>query len=153
MKYLFVVDVQREFAKKNKETYDKCIDYIEQAGNSGEYDEIIAVMYKASDEFINMKRLVEWDMLHEVEPLDFIPDRVFYLCGYSVMQYPILNRNDEVDIIGADTDACVLSACFHLFDIGCNMRILTDYLWSSGGEEMHEAGLKIMRRQFGKAVV
>ena len=33
-----------------------------------------------------------------------------------------------------------------------NFRILADGCWSSGGKEMHQHGLAIMKRQFNKAL-
>ena len=51
-----------------------------------------------------------------------------------------------------DTDACVLSTCFDLFNMDTNFRILANGCWSSGGVEMHEHGLAVMRRQFNRAL-
>ena len=73
--------------------------------------------------------------------------------GKLLKEYPRVSHLDQIDIIGFDTDACVLSAAFDVFNLGCNMRILTDLCWSSGGKKMHEAGLLVMKRQFGKACV
>lgn len=154
MKYLLVVDVQKEFVKdrQGQKIYDKCLSYIASAHDNG-YNAVIAAVYKADGEFVNMKRLVKWDDMHRIENLDFIPDQMCMHSGYSISDYPYVTHLDQIDIIGFDTDACVLSACFHVFDMGCNMRILTDLMWSSGGKKMHEAAIAIMERQFGKAVV
>ena len=152
MNILLAVDVQREFVKDEvgESIYKKCIDYINE--HAHEYDCVFAAVYQNGDN-PNMQRLVGYNELKSVTPLEFISDRVCYHSGYSIKQYPELTHDDNVDIIGFDTDACVLSAAFRVFDIGCGMRLLTDFMWSSGGEEFHDAGLTVMKRQFGKAVI
>lgn len=151
-KYLLVVDVQKEFVKDKQgmKIYQKCLDYIAMAHDN--YNAVIAAVYVNRDN-PNMQRLVEWDECKQIDMLEFIPDAQFVHSGYSIKEYPYVQRTDTVDIIGFDTDACVLSACFHVFDLGCDMHILTNLMWSSGGKKMHEAGLAIMHRQFGKAVM
>lgn len=151
-RYLLVVDVQKEFVKDKQgaKIYEKCLSYIESMRDT--YTAVVAAVYLNKDN-PNMQRLLGWDDCKNIKVLDFIPDAQFVHSGYSIKEYPYVTRTDTVDIIGFDTDACVLSACFHIFDMGCDMNILTEFMWSSGGKKMHEAGLAIMRRQFGKAVV
>ena len=153
MRYLLVVDVQKEFVKDEigKRIYKNCVRYVQQAKAKG-YDRVLAAVYKNSEKFQNMDRLVQWSDMMNIQGIEFAADDVFTHSGYSIMRYPRLTQLDRVDVIGFDTDACVLSACFDLFNIGCNLRIIVSGCWSSGGEKMHEAGLMVMRRQFGKAV-
>ena len=152
MKYLLVVDLQSEFVKdkQGQKIYDNCLNYI--AMHHNEYNAILAAVYQNKGN-VNMDRLVDWNECKTVKALDFVPDAIYYHGGYSIKEYPYVNVGDTIDIIGFDTDACVLSACFHVFDLGCNMRILSDLCWSSGGKKMHEAGLNIMKRQFKNAVI
>lgn len=152
MNVLLVVDVQKEFVKDKfgEKIYAKCIDYINAQYKS--YSYILAAVYKNEDN-PNMQRLVDYNECKDITPLDFVPDQVVYHSGYSITQYPCVSKVDNIDIIGFDTDACVLSAAFHVFDLGCQMRLLTDLMWSSGGKKFHEAGLTVMKRQFGKAVI
>ena len=152
MKYLLVVDLQKEFVKdkQGKKIYDSCLDYIATRGR--DYNAVLAAVYVNKDNY-NMKRLLGWTEMERPQSLEFVPDASFSHSGYSIKEYPSVTPMDQIDIIGFDTDACVLSAAFDIFNIGCNMRILTNLCWSSGGKKMHEAGLTIMRRQFGSAVV
>lgn len=152
-KYLLVVDVQREFVKDKtgEKVYQKCLDYIASAHNAG-YTAVIAAVYKQSDNFVNMDRLLSWNDVKEPMALDFVPDAMFCHAGYSIKEYPSVTAVDMIDIIGFDTDACVLSAAFDVFNIGCNMRILSNLCWSSGGAKLHKAALMIMERQFGEAL-
>ena len=153
-KFLFVVDLQQEFAKswKGKQIYKKALQYIIK--NRSNYLYIYAAIYQ-QDRFIfsNMEDKLNWDGCQSVAPLEFEYDRAFYHSGYSINEYPNFTKDDTVDVVGFDTDACVLSACFHLFDMDCNLRILTDYIYSSGGNIIHKAALDIMKRQFGKCLI
>ena len=151
MRYLLVVDVQKEFVKdkKGEKIYKDCLDYI--SNEASQYDAILAAVYVNKDN-PNMKRLLKWEECKHIQNMDFIPDAAYYHSGYSIKEYPHVHAGDTIDIIGFDTDACVLSACFHVFDLGCNMNILTKLIWSSGGKKMHDAGIAVMKRQFGSAV-
>lgn len=100
----------------------------------------------------NMKRLVDWDGMSDPMDLEYNPDHTYFHSGYSVHNDLIISESDTVDVLGFDTDACVLAACFELFDLKCNFRILSDLRWSSGGEAMHTCGLSVMSRQFGRAL-
>lgn len=152
MKILLVVDLQKEFVKdlKGKQVYVKGLDYIAQ--HRDEYSYVLAAVYK-NEVNSNIQRFVDWSECRDIQSLEFIPDKIVYHSGYSISEYPNVTRVDQIDLFGLDTDACVLSAAFHVFDMGCGMRILSDLCWSSGGKKMHEAGLMCMKRQFGKAVV
>ena len=57
--------------------------------------------------------------------------------------------HNSVNICGLDTDACVMAACFSLWDAGIQPIVHTEYCQSSGGTEMHRAALSMMYRQFG----
>ena len=150
---LLVVDLQSEFVTDTEgmSRFQDCIDYI--AENSSEYDKVIALIYKQDPEFKNMSRLVNWEECKNVKPLAFNPQFAYLHCGYTCkLLQDILSPDDIVDIIGFDTDACILNTAFEVFNIGCTMRIWERLCWSSGGKEMHETGLKVMRRQFVNAV-
>ena len=65
----------------------------------------------------------------------------------------LVNKYRGAVVIGADTDACVLSTMFNLWDNNIKPTLLTDYCISSGGQEYHECALKLMMRQFGPRCV
>lgn len=152
-KFLFVVDLQPEFAKgmKGNKIYKRAVNYI--YSHRDDYACIYAAVYHQDPiAFTNMQRKIGWNECTTVAPIEFPYDRIFYHSGYSISEYPNFTKDDVVDIIGFDTDACVLSACFHLFDLDCDLNILSDYIYSSGGETMHKCGLAIMERQFRKSL-
>ena len=82
------------------------------------------------------------------------PKAVFDRFSYGVQpnhlqklkQYPV----QRWDIVGCDTEACVLATCYNLWDGGLKFRVLKDLCHSSGGPDCHEAALKIMARSFGQ---
>ena len=152
MKYLLVVDLQKEFVRdrQGQKVYDKCLQFIED--HRHEYQAVLACVY-INQGNPNMNRLVGWNEVKNPASLDFVPDATYMHAGYSIKEYPYVKPSDTIDIIGFDTDACVLCAAFDVFNLGCDMRILAEYCWSSGGKRMHEAGLRVMERQFGKAVI
>lgn len=61
-------------------------------------------------------------------------------------QYPVA----KWDIVGCDTEACVLATCYNLWDNHIPFRVLKDLCYSSGGEEQQAAAFKIMGRSFGQ---
>lgn len=81
------------------------------------------------------------------------PRAVFDRFSYGLRQehiaqlkkYPVLSW----DIVGCDTEACVLSTCYNLWDNEIQFRVLMDLCHSSGGKKYHEAALTIMGRSFG----
>ena len=60
-----------------------------------------------------------------------------------------VERGDEVDICGLDTDACVLNTALDLFDLGYRPRILIDACASGNGLDYHRRAEEIIRRQLG----
>lgn len=64
---------------------------------------------------------------------------------------PILRRLElrRVEVCGFDTDQCVLASALLLWDAGFVPRVLAALCSSSGGADMHQAGLAITRRAIG----
>lgn len=61
-------------------------------------------------------------------------------------QYPVKSW----DIVGCDTDACVLATCYALWDNNIDFRVLKELCYSSGGAALHRAALAIIERSFGQ---
>ena len=53
------------------------------------------------------------------------------------------------DLCGFDTDQCVLATALLLWDATITPRVLAELCSSSGGPDMHEAGLAVTRRAIG----
>ncbi len=152
MRILLVVDVQKEFAStdKGKEMYKKLCKFINERGHE-DYDQVVATLYKNGNSN-NMKTLVGWTEMMDIEDVDFQADYSLFHSGYCPKYMSFVSKDDTVDVIGFDTDACVLSTLYHLFDADIPFTVFSNGIYSSGGDEMQEAGLKIIKRQFGNAL-
>jgi nicotinamidase-related amidase len=56
---------------------------------------------------------------------------------------------ERVALCGFDTDQCVLATALLLWDAGIAPEVLAPLCSSSGGADIHEAGLAILRRSIG----
>lgn len=88
------------------------------------------------------------------DPLAVCLHRVFEKHTYG-LPAPLVReltqrRPDQVDLVGFETDACVLAAAFQLFDQGMSIRILEDACGTAAGTQAHNAALRLARRQFGE---
>ncbi|MBW4566253.1 MAG: cysteine hydrolase [Mojavia pulchra JT2-VF2] len=63
------------------------------------------------------------------------------------------NAITTVAVCGVDTDACVMATALGLFDAGFETFVVSDGCASSGGQEYHEAAIKILKRNIGEKYV
>ena len=138
MRILLVVDLQKEFAVEPY--YSKVIDFIKT--HKSDYNKVIATRFINTKDspFVNKLGFNDAMKRHD---LDIPYDELF---GKHM-------KTDDVYVVGCDTDACILSMCFEMFRLNVNFKVLSEYCYSSGGEEYHNAALKIMKRNFGTNVV
>lgn len=87
--------------------------------------------------------------------MDYVEDKYIYNCVNSNFIQRLCQLNDgefpeNVFVVGADTDCCVLTVATALFE--CNIRpiVLTKYCDSNGGGESHKAGITCMKRLIGE---
>ena len=144
---LLVIDLQPAF--KIEPYYSKILDYIAQ--NKNKYSEIVATRYfNKPGTAIHDKLGYEGAM--KKENLKFEYDYLIDKSEYSV-DYGILKEKFEgcdVDIVGCDTDACILATCYTMFKHKIDFKILSEYCYSSGGKTYHINSLEIIKRNFGK---
>lgn len=57
---------------------------------------------------------------------------------------------DRWDIVGCDTDACVLATCLALWDNGIRFHVIKELCHSSGGDAVHNAAMALLARNFGQ---
>lgn len=148
---LIVVDLQKAF-RPPPEIVQGIVDILPQ------YDIIVAT------QFLNRKwslyeTEINYTECHVGSPESEIvaplkPKHVFDRFSYGVQAPHIetLRRHPvkRWDIVGCDTDACVLATCYNLWDGNIKFRVLKHLCHSSGGIECHEAALRIMKRSFGQ---
>jgi hypothetical protein len=147
---LLVIDVQPSF--KVEPYYSKILEYI--ANNKTKYDKIIGTRFINTKNSLYTDRLGYTDCM-EREGLDYKPDILIGKRGYAlnIRNNLKLLQNNQIDVIGCDTDACVLATCFQLWDYNIDFKILKDYIYSSGGEDISKSAYDIIIRNFGEASI
>ena len=154
-KTLLIIDLQKQF-KDKLGGYEKCLKYIEE--NRSSYDKIVATVFspkpKSNPNFVNK---LKWNkcMGISIESLEFdLADvQIVIKHGYSFFPDAFFNRNEKIDVIGCDADACVLGTCFGLWDAGIDFNILTDFIYTTSSIVSKNDAIKIMKRNFGECVV
>ena len=156
MKILFVVDLQKQFKDENGK-YDKCLKFIEE--NKDNYDSIVATVFTQdlygvrNPNFVRNLNYTDCAKSSK-EDLEFYDKstRVVFKNGYGVPSVCFADNDDIIDVIGCDTDACLLACCFQLWDTHKNFRVLTDYIYSVGDVDGDYA-LRLLKRNFGKCII
>ncbi len=155
---LIVVDVQRGFVTPGTEgTSPLILDHLRRWPDR--YDVVIATRFvNEPGSFYATQR--DWHAMMDAPDTDVLPaieavaDVIVTKHGLAPRRddvMPILRRHaiERVEICGFDTDQCVLATALLLWDAGIVPRVLAGLSASSGGPEMHEAGLAITRRAIG----
>lgn len=153
---LLIVDVQAGFI--NNYTKD-VVDKIKTAKDKIEYDTCIVTRFcndatSSFYDFLGWKRLTtpeEQQIVIACDDNDVIATKNTYSALTDEVKEILLNGEyDMVYICGVDTDSCVMATAFDFFDIGIKPVIISDCCASSGGKQLHDAAMVIMRRTFGE---
>lgn len=125
------------------------------------FSPIIFTQFKNTSDSI-FARCLHWGGMTQPEEQALHPQVAAYAERYYTVEkagYSALNRATDlllkdplvVYLVGVDTDACVLKTALDLFDRGIETYVLTRYVASSGGPDMHQHGLEILKRSIGEA--
>lgn len=146
MKVLLVIDLQKEF-KDNYGNYYKALNYIKD--NQAEYDLILATLFVNTKDSRYVSDL-NWSgaMGINEESLEFEYNNLIVKHTYATDISEHVSTQDDIDIIGCDTDACVLANAFKLWDEGYKFKVLTEYVYTTSGY-LNKAAIDIMKRNFG----
>lgn len=144
-KILLVIDLQPDFAVEPY--YHNIINYIET--NKHNYDIIMATRFINYEDSPFIQKL-GYDGAMTKTNLEFTYDSLFskhsYECGEGFYKHI---KDDEIFVVGCDTDACILAVCYEMFRLNMNFHVLADYCYSSGGEDFHNIALDLIERNFG----
>lgn len=151
MKVLLVVDLQKEFMDKEGQ-YQRILQFARNAKRNG-YDAVIATMCCNSKDSPFVKYNNWFDCLDGCQPLEFPADKVIKKYGYGISDYRVLSKQNKYDIIGFNTDACVLKIAMDMFDKSYDFRVLTKYCFSSSGSAQHKSGVKLIKHLLSDAVI
>lgn len=102
---------------------------------------------------LNWRRLINEDeqrFVVDIEPENYILVKTTYSAINLKLKDYLEKRNiSKVYLCGVDIDSCVLATAFGLFDLGIEPVFVIDCCASSGGEEMLNSSMRIIKRSFG----
>ena len=165
---LLFIDIQEEFLNEfTKPCLKRIIDFNKNKKNL--YDFRIATIFENDDnspfrshKVIKDKKIVplydkNTNSDQEFEDFVYESDLIVKKNTYSVPDSLISYLHDHdiknVHIVGFDSDACVLSTMFKLFDAGISVSVISDLCASSGGHDIHLSAVTIMRRSIEESSV
>ena len=159
---LIVVDMQKGFVGNDQimQLMNRVADLLKK----DIFDAVIATRFLNGENSIyeklfNWKRL-ETEEEREIPPMiaeyaDCIVDKYVYSCVDKSFLQRLCQINDgdyleRVFITGVDTDCCVLATAVSLYESNVRPIVLTQFVYSNGGEESHKAGLLCLERLIGE---
>jgi nicotinamidase-related amidase len=155
---LLVVDVQRGFVNEfTRHIPGRIARLIE----TGDFDPLLFTVFINTPES-PYRRLLDWhacagppdtELAPELQRLAS-PENVFEKRGLTGVPDALadrLRRDDtsRINVVGIDTDMCVLKIAMDLFDAGIEPIVLLDCCASTAGLQAHLAGLAILSRNIG----
>lgn len=146
---LLVVDVQPDFAE-DKEVYNKIVEYI--TANRRDYASVISCITKPLG-VEQLNKYVDWDSMLAKKSIEFKSDMNLIKNQYGLNSYTSIPKQCHIDVIGMDTDKNVLKVAYDLFDRRYDFSVLAQYCYSSGGKEINQKAIDVMRRNLGKAII
>jgi len=155
---LLVVDVQRCFLN----TYtDHIPRRIAGLAEDGGYDDVLFTRFE-NTLGSPYRRILDWHDCGERPATDIAPplhrlvreDNVFAKAGFTGIPKGLAGRlkdldAERIDIVGIDTDMCVLKVAMDVFDQGIRAVVLADACASTAGLQAHLAGLAVLARNIG----
>lgn len=159
---LVVIDVQNHFVNRHTKNLPKRIaGFIKR--NEGKFDFVIFTRF-INKEDSNFVKCLEWKECFDLpetgihhELLDHAnKNKIFEKNSYSIFKSKPLNRFlkrnriSKLFLCGIDIDACLLASAFEAFDLGYDLKILTELSFSSSGGKLNEAALEIIKRNLQK---
>ena len=142
-KVLLVIDCQEEFADENNINFKRILDYINT--NRNEYDYVYATKFVQGN--TSFKKYLGWELEESSKGLSFSADMIILKHGYGLDDYDVLNKDYHYDVVGCETDACVLKIAMDLFDREYDFAVLKDYTYSNS--YLQSSALDIMKRNVG----
>ncbi len=112
----------------------------------------------------NFSRQLNWNEMVSGQETELstilspVVSKTFDKPSYSPMLRALLQalQSDAITTVvvcGVDTDACVMATALGLFDAEFETFVVSDGCASSGGQEYHEAAIKILKRNIGAQYV
>jgi len=158
MKVLIIIDVQNIFVNdKNK----FIINGIRSLLSAGIFDKIIFTVFINNRDSSFVKYL-HWNKAFRSKDTDIVDDLKPYskilverstfsaFGGKDIFSH--IGKNDQLYLCGLDTDACVLATAYEGIDLGFDIKIIEDLIFSTN-RVMHNFGFKIMKRNIPNVLI
>lgn len=151
-KVLLVVDLQPEF-KDSDGVYEKILEFVKSQEKDGTYATIVGIICGNKDNSSFVKYTGWRKLIGGGKQIEYNPDVEINKIGYGLTNYDNLSKSYHYDIVGFNTDACVLKVALDLFDRGYDFSVLSKYCYCRRGKERHSNGLAMLRYLVGDAVI
>lgn len=158
MKILLCIDVQKGFVNDSSKNI---IHPIIESSKNPIFDCVIATKFVNSKKSVYYNSL-NWKHLIDKSEIELVDGLFYTVClnkySYSactasfsnILKKYNITKADEIYICGIDTDCCVMFTAVDLFQKGYNIYLYEDLCASTGGKEVHDAAIKILKRNIGK---
>lgn len=156
---LIIIDVQNCFVTEEHKDLPKRI-----MERIADYEEIVFTRFVNHDRSnfsahgYNRCKSEDENAIHP-DLIDIAKEKtIFDKCAFSAFKAKGIVEHlrekgiEEVHLCGTDTDACVSASAYEAFDLGFRVTVLSELCASCNGEEFHEMGKKILKKnlEFGK---
>lgn len=84
-----------------------------------------------------------------VKRSDYVISKASYSPGSEIVNILKDKNIQQATIVGIDTDGCVLSTMYTVFDAGIETFVDVLGCASTGGKEIHNSAIQIIKRSFG----
>ncbi|MEH2327340.1 MAG: isochorismatase family cysteine hydrolase [Nostoc sp.] len=157
---LLAIDMQNGFMSEKCRhiipTVIKLIEHFLAAGKLVEFTRFINTADSNYVKLINWSRLMhepETSIIDELQP--YINNNIFDKPYYSAFtenfsSFIYLNKISKIYLCGVETDSCIFKIAIDSFERGIEPVIIEDACFSDGGQQAHDAGIFLLKRNIGK---
>ena len=154
-KVLLMIDLQKGFVCKGTE---KVVQFVQKLLDKEHFDVIIQsrwenYMGSPYERRLNYQAVGNSSETEMCFPhaTDHIITRTCYSCWGPKLE-KLINRDDDIYVVGLETDACVMGTLFSLWDNNYNFYVYEEGV-GTPDKDLQKAAIRMIRRQFGKGCV
>ncbi|MEH2128969.1 isochorismatase family cysteine hydrolase [Nostoc sp.] len=156
---LLVVDMQNGFmSEKCRHIIPTIIKLIKRFLADGKLVEFTRFINTADSNYVKLihwSRLMqesETSIIDELQPYtNNIFDKPYYSAfTESFSSFIFINKISKIYLCGIATDSCIFKTAIDSFERGLEPVIIEDACSSHGGQEAHDAGIFLLKRNIGK---
>ncbi len=156
---LLVVDMQNGFMpEKCRHIIPNVIKLIERFLEAGKIVGFTKFINTADSNYV---KLIHWSSLihepetsiiDELQPYIYnIFDKPYYSAfTESFSSFILINQISKIYLCGVETDSCIFKTAIDSFERGIEPVIIEDACFSAGGQQAHDAGIFLLKRNIGK---